>query len=70
MGLVAVPDPGHTCAPPAMEGSLYENTVWQCDHCDTLWVARWDDNSWGTPNWHRLRWYHRTAIKLMRGENR
>lgn len=41
-------------------------TVVRCAECGTYYVAKWDDDSWGSPNWHPVRWYHRRARRWIR----
>lgn len=68
--IIATPRPrtGHDL-PPAMSSFanwLPPNTVAHCGHCDHLFVVRVAGDDYGSHVWTRLRWWHRTAHRLLR----
>lgn len=62
------PRPGHNLPNPMPSASnwLPENTVARCPHCGHLFVVRTAGDGYGSHVWTRLRWYHRTAHRLLR----
>jgi hypothetical protein len=69
--IIATPNPraGHNLPNPmpAANDWLPPNTVAYCDHCDRVFVVRVSADDFVTYVWTRLRWYHRTAHRLLRG---
>lgn len=62
----------HSCRrelPNPKERALVENTVAECS-CGRLWVLRWVDDDWmGVNVWFPLRWWHRKALRGLRGDS-
>lgn len=53
---------------PKKETVLLENAVARCPGCGQLFVSRYSNGEWSNGvYWTRLRWWHRTAKKKLRG---